>query len=91
MLHVESFKISGCAILLQPAQSQQPEKIMTEVQKQDAKTEALKANLEGNESIMDRVMEELKETKRKVEFFRGIEEIVKLRIDGAILSNHIIH
>ena len=56
----------------------QPEKIMTQVQKQDAKTEALKANLEGNESIMDRVMEELKDVKKKVEFFRGIEEIVKL-------------
>ncbi len=55
-----------------------PEKIMTQVQKQDAKAEALKANLEGNESIMDRVMEELKETKKKIEFFRGVEEIVKL-------------
>lgn len=55
-----------------------PEKIMTEVQKQDAKAEALKANLEGNESIMGRVMEELKEAKRKIEFFRGVEEIVKL-------------
>jgi len=55
-----------------------PEKIMTEVQKQDAKAEALKANLEGNESIMNRVMEELKEAKRKIEFFRGVEEIVKL-------------
>jgi hypothetical protein len=55
-----------------------PEKIMTEVQRQDAKSEALKANLEGNEAIMDRIMEELKETKRKVEFFRGIEEIIKL-------------
>ena len=55
-----------------------PEKIMTEVQKIDAKIEALKANLEGNESIMDRIMEELKETKKKIEFFRGVEEIVKL-------------
>jgi hypothetical protein len=59
-------------------ESVHPEKIMTEVQKQNARTEALKANLEGNEAIMERVMEELKETKRKVEFFRGIEEIVKL-------------
>ncbi len=58
--------------------SVQPEKIMTQVQKQDAKTEALKANLEGNEAIMDRVMEELKNVKKKVEFFRGVEEIVKL-------------
>ena len=59
-------------------ESVHPEKIMTEVQRQNARTEALKANLEGNEAIMERVMEELKETKRKVEFFRGIEEIVKL-------------
>jgi hypothetical protein len=56
----------------------QPDKIMTLVQKQDAKSEALKANLEGNESIMDRVMEELKTVKQKIEFFRGVEEIVKL-------------
>jgi hypothetical protein len=56
----------------------QPEKIMTEVQKGGAKIEALKANLEGNEAIMSRVMDELKEVKKKVEFFRGIEEIVKL-------------
>jgi len=55
-----------------------PEKIMSEVQKQDAKSEALKANLEGNEAIMDRIMDELKETKKKVEFFRGVEEIIKL-------------
>lgn len=56
----------------------QPEKIGTEIQKQGAKIEALKANMEGNESIMDRVMDELKETKRKIDFFRGVEEVVKL-------------
>jgi len=55
-----------------------PEKIMISIQKQDAKSEALKANLEGNESIMDRVMEELKETKKKIDFFRGVDEIIKL-------------
>lgn len=56
----------------------QPEKMMTSIQKGEAKIEALKANLEGNESIMSRVMDELKDVKKKVEFFRGIEEIVKL-------------
>jgi chromosome segregation ATPase len=56
----------------------QPEKMMTSIQKGEAKIEALKANLEGNESIMSRIMEELKDVKKKVEFFRGIEEIVKL-------------
>lgn len=55
-----------------------PEKVMSEVQKQNAKSEALKANLEGNEAIMNRVMEELKETKKKIEFFRGVDEIIKL-------------
>jgi hypothetical protein len=59
-------------------ESVKPEKLMTEVQKQDAKLEALKANIEGNEAIMDRIMEELKEVKRKVEFIRGVEEIIKL-------------
>lgn len=56
----------------------QPEKMMTSIQKSDAKVEALKANLEGNEAIMGRIMDELKDVKRKVEFFRGIEEIIKL-------------
>jgi len=59
-------------------ESVQPEKLMIEVQKENAKFEALKANLEGNESIMNRIMEELKEMRRKLDFFRGIEEIVKL-------------
>lgn len=58
--------------------SVEPEKLMTEVQKQDVKIEALKANLEGNESIMSKIMDQLKETRRKIEFFRGIEEIIKL-------------
>ena len=58
--------------------SVQPEKLMTEVQKQEVKIEALKANLEGNESIMSKVMEEISETRKKIEFFRGIEEIIKL-------------
>lgn len=56
----------------------QPEKLMIEIQREDAKFEALKANMEGNEAIMDRVMEEMRELRKKMEFFRGIEEIVKL-------------
>jgi hypothetical protein len=59
-------------------QSVQPEKLMTEVQKQDVKLEALKANLEGNEAIMSKIMEEMRETRKKIEFFRGVEEIIKL-------------
>ena len=56
----------------------QPEKITTQLQKDDAKIEALKANLEGNESIMTRLMDEVKEVRRKVDFFRGVEEVIKL-------------
>ncbi len=56
----------------------QPEKLMIEIQREDAKFEALKANMEGNEAIMDRVMEELRELRKKLEFFRGVEEVVKL-------------
>ena len=59
-------------------ESVQPDKLMSGLQKEDAKFEALKANLEGNEAIMERLMEELREIRKKVEFFRGIEEIVKL-------------
>ena len=59
-------------------ESIKPDKFMVEIQKQNVKIEALKANLEGNEAIVDRVMEELKEMRRKIQFFRGVEEIVKL-------------
>lgn len=59
-------------------ESVQPDKLMIEIQKMDAKFEGLKANLEGNESIMERIMEELKEARKKMEFFRGIQEIVNL-------------
>jgi len=59
-------------------ESVQPDKIMAEYQKQNIKIEALKSNIEGNESIMDRIMEELKETKRKISFFGSVEEIIKL-------------
>jgi chromosome segregation ATPase len=59
-------------------ESIKPDKFMIQIQKQNVKIEALKANLEGNEAIVDRVMEELKEMRRKIQFFRGVEEIVKL-------------
>ncbi|MCX6749908.1 MAG: hypothetical protein NTZ83_00455 [Candidatus Pacearchaeota archaeon] len=51
---------------------------MMDLERQNVKIEALKANLEGNEAILDQVMEELKEMRRKMSFFRGVEEIIKL-------------
>ena len=59
-------------------ESTKPEKLMIEIAKQNVKIDALKANVEGNEAIMDRLMEELKEIRRKIQFFRGVEEIIKL-------------
>lgn len=56
----------------------EPEKFMTKLQKQNVKIDSLKANIESNEAIMDKVMNELKEIRKKVEFFRGVDEIVKL-------------
>ncbi len=59
-------------------ESIQPDKFMSQLTKQAVKIEALKANIESNESIMERIMSELKEIRRKVEFFRGVEEIINL-------------
>ena len=59
-------------------ESIKPDKFMMDLERQNVKIEALKANLEGNEAIIDQVMEELKEVRRKMDFFRGVEEIIKL-------------
>lgn len=56
----------------------QPEKLMIEVRKSDAKTEALKAGLESHEAVMNSVVAELKETRAKLTAFKGMEEVVKL-------------
>ena len=59
-------------------ESIKPDKFMMDLERQNVKIEALKANLEGNEAIIDQVMEELKEMRRKMSFFRGVEEIIRL-------------
>jgi DNA repair exonuclease SbcCD ATPase subunit len=59
-------------------ESIKPDKFMMDLERQNVKIEALKANLEGNEAILDQVMEELKEMRRKMSFFRGVEEIINL-------------
>lgn len=59
-------------------ESIKPDKFMMDLERQNVKIEALKANLEGNEAILDQVMEELKEIRRKMSFFRGVEEIIRL-------------
>ena len=56
----------------------QPDKLMTDMRKQDVKTEVLKANIESNEARMDTILKELKDIRGQLNSFRGIEEIVKL-------------
>jgi chromosome segregation ATPase len=56
----------------------QPEKLMIEVRKSDAKVEALKANIESNEVVMNSIVAELKDTRNKLSAFKGMEEVVKL-------------
>jgi predicted ferric reductase len=56
------------------AESEEPENLMLEVQKQDAKIEALKANLEGNEEVMTKVMDDFTAMKKKIEDGK-VEEI----------------
>jgi chromosome segregation ATPase len=55
-----------------------PDKLMVDVRKQDAKIEALKANIESNETIMKSLMDQIKELRHQLTAFRGIEEMVKL-------------
>ena len=59
-------------------QSVKPEELMIEVRKMDSKIEALKANLESNESLMQDSMKEIKEIRRKMDFYKGAEQIAKL-------------
>jgi len=56
----------------------QPEKLMIEIKKGDGKMEALRANLESNETIMKTIMEELKEIRKKMAVFKGLEQVTKL-------------
>ena len=58
--------------------SVQPEKLMIEIKRQDTKIEALKSRIESNQLINEQIREELKEIRRKISLFRGVEEILNL-------------
>jgi hypothetical protein len=55
-----------------------PDQLMIEVRKQDSKAEALKANIETNETMMRDMMRELKEMRQKMEFYKGVEQVAKM-------------
>ena len=56
----------------------QPESLMAEQKKTEAKIEALRAKLENGDIISGNIIEELKKIKNDISVFRGTEEIVKL-------------
>ena len=58
-----------------------PDQQMVEIKKEDAKIEALKASIEGNELLLKRVLDELKTMRSQVSAFRGVEELVKMNND----------
>ena len=56
----------------------QPDKLMIELRKSDSKIEALRANLESTENIINNVVNELKDVKNKINVFRGMEQVISL-------------
>lgn len=58
--------------------SVQPDKLMIEVRKIDGKVEALRANIEANETIMKDIMREMKEIRGQMGFYKGVDQVVKM-------------
>ncbi len=59
-------------------ESVHPEKLMIEVRRQDGKVESLRAAIESNEAIMKDLMLELKKMRDKMNFYKGIEQVINL-------------
>jgi chromosome segregation ATPase len=59
-------------------QTVQPDKLMVDLRKEDAKIEALRANLESNEVVINNAINELKNMRNKMQIFTGMEQVVKL-------------
>jgi len=56
----------------------QPDKLMIEVRKIDGKVEALRANIEANETIMKDIMREMKDIRAQMGFYKGVDQVVKM-------------
>lgn len=55
-----------------------PDQLMIEVRKQDSKAESLKANIESNETMMHDIMKEMKEMRKRMDFYKGVEQVAKM-------------
>lgn len=56
----------------------QPESILSEVRKSEAKYQVLEAKIEAANALYNKVMEELKEVRKRLALFQGTEELIKL-------------
>ncbi|MBN1156513.1 hypothetical protein JXA85_02785 [Candidatus Woesearchaeota archaeon] len=61
--------------------SVQPDKLMIEVKRQDAKISGLTGKIESNKSLAESFLEQIKEMRNKVNTFQGIEQVIKLNDD----------
>ncbi|MFA6073368.1 MAG: hypothetical protein WC758_04610 [Candidatus Woesearchaeota archaeon] len=55
-----------------------PDQLMLEIRKQDSKSEALKANIESNETMARDMMKEMKEMRQRMDFYKGVEQVAKM-------------
>lgn len=68
----------GASKAVDLVESVQPEKLMIEVRKVEGKTEALKAGIDSNDVRMSDMLGEMKEMREKINFFKGVEQVVNL-------------
>jgi chromosome segregation ATPase len=56
----------------------QPEKLMMELEKEDAKLQAVVAKEKADRALMDHITKELKDIRASIEAFRGVESLMEL-------------
>ncbi len=56
----------------------QPENLLSDQKKMDAKIEALRGKIENGELMSNRIIEEFKKIKNSISVFRGTEDVLKL-------------
>ncbi len=57
----------------------QPQVLLNEVKKLDAKIEKLESKQESNKTMLDHIIEELKDIRKIVSTFKGLESVMKLK------------
>ncbi|MEM4259764.1 MAG: hypothetical protein QXG00_00850 [Candidatus Woesearchaeota archaeon] len=56
----------------------QAEKILMEIAKQEQRLEILKANIETNDSVIHKIIDELKEIRNQMSFYKGTQQVIEL-------------